>query len=165
MGSIFVWIESTPLSVWIRESSSVFGFPTILSLHTVGMGMVAGLSAAVDLRILGLAPRVPLMELKRFLPFIWFGFWLNAASGVGLLIGFPTKALTNPVFYAKLLFIALGVVTIKLIQNRVFGDPNLDYDPVQRKGRMLAVASLLCWAGAIATGRFLAYTYTKLLSI
>ena len=165
MNSLFVWVESSSFSVWVRESNSVFAFPAILSLHTIGMGLVAGLNAAIDLRILGFAPRVPLMEMKRFFPLVWIAFWVNAVSGVVLLIGYPTKALTNPVFYAKLLFIALGLAALMLLNRHVFRDPRLDENPVPRKGRMLAVASLACWAGAITTGRFLAYTYVRLLSI
>src|ERR1700694_3397958 len=98
------WLEATPLSVWIREEPIVWAFPTIISCHTVGMGLVAGISTAIDLRILGCAPQVPLMETKKFLPFLWFGFWLNAISGVGLLICYPTKAVQTTVFYIKLKF-------------------------------------------------------------
>ncbi len=165
MNSLFVWLESSSFSVWVRESNSVFAFPAILSLHTIGMGLVAGLNAAIDLRILGFAPRVPLMEMKRFFPLVWIAFWVNAASGVVLLIGYPTKALTNPVFYSKLLFIALGLAVLMLLKRHVFRDPRLDENPVPRKGRMLAVASLACWTGAITAGRLLAYTYLRLLSI
>src|SRR5450432_3249695 len=99
MHSFLLGLESTGLSTWIRESTSLWAFPGILTLHTVGMGFVAGLSAAVDLRILGFAPFVPLLELRRFFPVLWLGFWMNAVSGVLLLIAYPTKALTNPVFY------------------------------------------------------------------
>ena len=165
MNSLFVWLESSAFSVWVRESNSVFAFPAILSLHTIGMGLVAGLNAAIDLRILGFAPRVPLMEMKRFFPLVWIAFWVNTASGVVLLIGYPTKALTNPVFYSKLLFIALGLAVLMLLKRHVFRDPRLDENPVPRKGRMLAVASLACWTGAITAGRLLAYTYLRLLSI
>jgi len=165
MNSLFVWLESSSFSVWVRESNSVFAFPAILSLHTIGMGLVAGLNAAIDLRILGFAPRVPLMEMKRFFPLVWIAFWVNAASGVVLLIGYPTKALTNPVFYSKLLFIALGLAVLLLLKRHVFRDPRLDENPVPRMGRMLAVASLACWTGAITAGRLLAYTYVRLLSI
>ena len=31
--------------------------------------------------------------------------------------------------------------------------------------RRLAIASLVCWGGAIFAGRFLAYTYTRLTAI
>jgi len=101
MHFLFVWIETSSLSVWARESTSVFAFPGILAVHTVGMGLVAGINAAINLRILGIAPQVPLTQMKRFFPVMWTGFWLNAASGVVLLIAYPTKALTNPVFFIK----------------------------------------------------------------
>ena len=109
----FIWLEATSLSTWIRESTSVFAFPTILSMHTIGMGFVAGLNAAVALRILGFAPSVPLLEMRRFFPVMWAGFWINAVSGVLLLIGYPTKAFTNPVFYVKMSFIAAALIGLR----------------------------------------------------
>jgi hypothetical protein len=160
----FIWIETSAFSVWVRESTSFFAFPTILSLHTIGMGVVAGVNALVALRILGVAPGVPLIEMKRFFPVMWFGFWLNAASGVALLIGYPTKALTNPVFYTKLAFIALAMVTVRFIGKRVFRDSATDINVAPQKGKLLAGASLACWAGAITAGRLLAYTYIHLTS-
>jgi uncharacterized oligopeptide transporter (OPT) family protein len=152
MHPFFVWLEATSLSTWIRESTSVWAFPTILSVHTVGMGFVAGLNAAVALRILGFAPAVPLLELRRFLPVMWAGFWANAVSGVLLLIGYPTKAFTNPMFYLKLTFIAVALVVVCCITRSVFGDPSLDLKPATRKSRILAWWSLACWTGAITAG-------------
>jgi hypothetical protein len=150
MNTFLIWLEATALSTWVRESSSVFAFPTILSLHTVGMGLVAGLSAAIALRILGFAPQVPFTELKRFLPVMWFGFWLNAISGVVLLIGYPTKALTNPVFYLKLILIALAVTSA--------------VKAMPKESKLWASMSLAGWGGAITAGRLLAYTYTRLMA-
>ena len=83
------------------------------------MGLAAGLSAALDLRILGVAPGVPLPEFRRFQPILWCGFWVNAVSGVLLLIGYPTKALTNPVFYLKLSLIAGGLLILRATLRRV----------------------------------------------
>jgi hypothetical protein len=158
-----LWLESTALSVWIRESVNVFAFPMILSYHTIGMGFVAGLSSAMDLRILGMAPRVPLLELKRFLHVAWAAFWLNAASGVLLLIGYPTKALTNPVFYVKLTCIAFAVAILRSIAKSILQNPDLDLGAIPRRGKWLAGASLFCWGGAIFAGRLLAYTYRRLI--
>jgi len=165
MHPFFVWLEATSLSTWIRESTSVLAFPAILTLHTIGMGFAAGLSAAVDLRILGFAPAAPLLELRRFLPVMWIGFWMNAVSGVLLLIAYPTKALTNPVFYLKLFFIALALVGTRFMERSVFGDADRDLKPAARKCRMLAIASLVCWTGTITAGRLLAYTYSHLTSL
>jgi uncharacterized oligopeptide transporter (OPT) family protein len=157
--SFFAWLEATALSTWIRESTSVWAFPTILSLHTIGMGFVAGLNAAVDLRILGVASSVPLLEMKRFFPVMWAGFWVNVVSGVLLLIAYPTKALTNPVFYIKMTFILVAVIGIRKMNNSVFGNMT---EP--RTAKMLAITSLVCWTGAITAGRLLAYTYSQLTS-
>jgi hypothetical protein len=152
--SFLAWLESTAASEWVRGSPSLFAFPGILSAHTVGMGLAAGINAAIALRILGVAPNVSLTEMKRFLPAMWFGFWLNFVSGIGLLIGYPTKALTNPDFYLKLALIAGGVWLVGRIQERIEG----------AGARRLAVASLVCWGGAITAGRLLAYTYRHLMA-
>jgi len=160
-----LWLESTPLSQWVTGSDSIFAFPGILTFHAIGMGFAVGLNAALDLRILGIAPAVPLAEMRRFVPVLWFGFWMNAISGVLLLIGYPTKALTNPVFYLKLTLIAVGMVLFVKISRRVFGEQDRDREPASSKSqpvRRLAIISLICWTGAITAGRFLAYTYTRL---
>jgi hypothetical protein len=143
----------------------MFAFPGILVLHAIGMAFAVGISAAVDFRILGVAPRVPLAEMRRFLPILWAGFWLNAVSGVLLLVGYPTKALTNPVFYIKLTLIAVAMAIMVRISRSAFADlPGAmaaDFrfpTPLRR----LAIASLVCWAGAITAGRLLAYTYSRL---
>jgi hypothetical protein len=151
MDPFLIWLEATGLSTWVRESTSVFAFPSILSLHTVGMGLVAGLNAAIALRILGIAPQVPFAEIKRFLPVMWFGFWLSAVSGVLLLIAYPTKALTNLVFYLKLVLIALAVTSA--------------VKAMPKQSRVWASISLAGWTGAITAGRLLAYTYTRLMAI
>jgi hypothetical protein len=160
------WVESTALSQWVVGSPSMFAFPGILTLHAIGMGFAVGISAAIDLRILGVAPKVPLRELRRFLPILWAGFWLNAVSGALLLVGYPTKALTNPVFYLKLTLIAVAMVLLVRISREVFatgsgGSFPLD-PPIPSRLRNLATASLICWAGAITAGRLLAYTYHRL---
>jgi hypothetical protein len=156
----FAWVESTELSQWIV--GSVYAFPVILTLHAIGMGFAAGLSAMIDLRLLGVAPRVPLGDLRRFLPILWAGFWLNAASGVLLLIGYPTKAFTNPLFYVKLAFIAAGMALLGRVA-RCLGDTapaaaTIAPAPLRR----LAVLSLVCWVAALTAGRLLAYTYSHL---
>jgi hypothetical protein len=177
MDPFLIWLEATRFSTWMREDPSIFAFPAILSCHTVGMGLVAGINTALALRILGVASRVPVEEMKRFLPVMWFGFWLNAISGVALLIAYPTKALTNPVFYLKLALIALAMVLQRMISRRLFRDHSASLEPADagtslRPGtghivrlKRLAAASIVCWAGAITAGRFLAYTYTRLMAI
>jgi hypothetical protein len=159
---LFAWLESTAFSVWVRESPSMFAFPGILTCHTIGMGVAAGINTALALRILGVGPGIPIRELPRFLSIMWFGFWLNAISGVALLVAYPTKAFTNPDFYLKLALIAVAVALVKPISRRASG-VGLG-SSVGSTLKLLAVASIVCWFGAITAGRLLAYTYTRLLA-
>jgi hypothetical protein len=152
-----LWVENTALSRWLVESPSLLAFPTMLILHAIGMGFAAGISVALDLRVLGVAPQVPFTAMRRLFSVLWAAFWLNAASGVLLLAAYPTKALTNPVFYLKLVLIAVGMVLLVRMSRAVLHD-----EAAAARMRRLAVVSLLCWAGAVTAGRLLAYTYSRL---
>src|SRR3954471_24660023 len=90
------WLEQTGFGTWVRESPSLWAYPTILFLHTLGMGTLAGTAAVIDLRIVGFAPDLPVAPLERFFPVMWIGFWINALSGTALLIADATTKLTNP---------------------------------------------------------------------
>ncbi len=74
-------IEETAFSTWVRESPTIWAFPVILLIHTLGMGFIVGVSTGIDLRILGMAPTLRLAPLEKFLPILWFGFWTNAITG------------------------------------------------------------------------------------
>jgi len=150
------WIEQTGFSTWIRESPSLLAFPTFLIVHAFGMAFLAGTNAALDLRVLGVAPSIPLSGMRRFFPVLWFGFVINLISGLILLIGYPTKALTNPIFYFKIGCIVAGMVLMLLIRNRVVIEG--------KSGKAMAIMSLAVWTAAIVAGRLLAYTCTWLMA-
>jgi hypothetical protein len=149
-------LEQMPFSIWVRESGSIWAYPTILFMHTIGMATVAGLSAGIDLRLLGFS-QIPIRPLARLYPFMWWGFAINAVSGTILLIADATTKLTNPDFYVKMVFIFVGVAVLNIMRKKVFGDPGLDAAPVSRAAKRLAWISLVCWVGAITAGRLMAY--------
>ena len=157
MMELLAQLERSGFSQWIRSSESIFGYPGILLLHTIGMGVVVGISAVVDLRILGFAPALRLTGMEKFFPTLWVGFWLNAITGVVLLTIDVTRKLGQPDFYAKMIFIAVAVVAVQTLRRDVFRDPAMDDTPPSGKARALALTSLVCWLGAIVSGRLLAY--------
>jgi len=79
-----------------------------------------------------------------------------------LVIGYPTKALTNPLFYLKLAIIGSALSLIPGLRRAVLraGDGR---EAASRKTRLLAITSILLWAAAIVVGRLLPYTYHRLL--
>ena len=50
-------LEHLAFSTWVSESPSKLAYPTILWLHVMGMGVVAGISAMISLRLLGVSPK------------------------------------------------------------------------------------------------------------
>lgn len=149
MESFLAQLEQSGLATWIRESGVLYGYPLILFLHTLGLSTVVGLSSAIDLRLLGVASAIPLASLEKTFWLLWAGFALTAATGTLLFVSDATKHASNPAFYVKLTFVALGVVTLTLVRSRVFRR--------RQRGKFLAVASLGCWFVALSAGRLMAY--------
>jgi hypothetical protein len=146
-------LESSSWSIWLKESPSIWGYPTLLFFHTLGIAFSAGPSVAVDLRILGFARRLPLPPMDAFFKVIWIAFAVNAASGAVLFASDATAKLANPAFIVKMTCVLLAIVITVMIRRRVFGD----FQNNAGTSRYLAVASIICWFGAITAGRFIAY--------
>lgn len=150
-------LENLPFSEWLHESNSIFAFPMFLFLHTLGMSMIAGVSAVIDLACLGFWPRISVKPLGRLYPLLWTGFWINVATGLALTISDATTKLINPIFYIKMSFVAGGMIILVMMRKRVFDAPNTDESSSSGSTRRLAWVSLICWLGAITAGRLLAY--------
>ena len=149
MGSLVAEIEQSGVATWIRESGVLHGYPLILFLHTFGLSTLVGLSSAIDLRLLGVASRIPLASLDRLFWLMWAGFALTAATGILLFAADATRHASNPAFVVKLVFVLLAVTALALTWTRVFRG--------QHSGKILAALSLACWFGALSAGRLMAY--------
>jgi hypothetical protein len=157
--NFLVWIESTDLSVWVRESD--FGYPLILCAHAVGMAIVVGISALHAARVFGFSRDFPLAGFERLMGVAWFGFVLNAASGTLLLVGQPRRLLMNPAFQIKMLLIVFAGFAVwqlarALEQERLLTGGRLT--GATRSARIAAVGSVVFWVGAIIAGRVIGYT-------
>jgi hypothetical protein len=156
MMEILASIESSEFSSWLRESGSIWAYPAVLTLHTLGLGVLVGASTVIDLRLLGAAPQIPLEPLRRLFPIMWTGFWVNAISGVLLFMTDATTKGTTTVFMAKLGIIVVAVIVLTSIKRSVFGGEAIaGAMPVTVKA--LAAVSLALWLAAIITGRYMAY--------
>jgi hypothetical protein len=149
-------LEASGFASWLRESSSIWGYPTVLTLHTLGLGVLVGASTVIDLRLLGAAPQIPLEPLRRLFPVMWAGFWINAISGVALFAADATTKGTTTVFLSKLAIIVIAVVVLMAIKRTVFRDGSAA-EKTTVTVRALAAASLVLWLAAIVTGRYMAY--------
>lgn len=152
--ALVTWLEASVVGLWVRES--LWGFPVALSLHAIGMGLLVGAHYALALRLLGVARGLPWPVLLQWQPLIWASALLALISGVMLLCAYPAKALTNPLFYGKLLLVGVGLWLFCVLRDDVRRSPQPSFR------RWLAPALLLSWTLAIVAGRLLAYTYSVL---
>jgi len=153
--AMLAWLESSGLSTWVREGETIWAFPTILTLHTFGMGLLVGCSVVISLRLLGIGRGMALAPLRSLFRVMWGGFWLNLITGSLLFAADATRRGTDPLFMTKLVFVAIGVSTVLLIQRSVFEAPEGATAP--SSGRGLAILSLTAWTAAVTAGRLLAY--------
>jgi hypothetical protein len=160
--AFLAWLSGSPVGEWV--SGSTWAYPSLLFVHTLGLGVLVGLNSAIGLRLLGFAPRVPVAAMEPLFPYIWAGFWVNAVSGSVLFIADAPKKAANPSFIVKLVLIGLAVVVMRKLRRHAFPAENLNPSNLSNpsvvtgRARMLAAMSLLLWAGAITAGRLMAYT-------
>lgn len=155
MMDLLASLESTTFASWLRESGSIWAYPAVLTLHTLGLGVLVGASSVIDLRLLGAAPQIPIAPLGRLFPIMWIGFWVNALSGVLLFMTDATTKGTTAIFMAKLAIIVVAVIVLRAIRKAAFSQGAPSDVPISVKA--LAAVSLALWLAAIVTGRYMAY--------
>jgi hypothetical protein len=172
MMELLVRLEATGLGTWVREAPTLWAYPTVLFLHTVGLGFLVGINVAVDLRFLGVGEGLPLPALRRLFPVMWAGFWINAVSGAALILADASTKLTNPVFYVKMLLVAAGLLLMiakgRLLTATVLLTPDTrtvrlkpDTTYAGDRTRLLAICSLAVWIAATTAGRLMGYLGPK----
>jgi hypothetical protein len=157
MKEFFTFLEQSGLGQWVRDAPTIWAFPTVLVLHTIGMAIVAGGSAMISLMVLGFWPAVPIKPFARIFPYMWIAFGINAVTGTMMLVADATNKLTSLDFYIKMALVFAGMIVLIRMRRQVFENPELDQVPLSGNAKMLAWASLACWFGAITAGRLLAY--------
>src|SRR5688572_31309140 len=152
------WIEQTRLSVFVRED--FYAYFVLLIVHAWGMAFLVGGGVAIALRVLGVASGTRLERFAGFIPFMWIGAAMAAVSGIGLLAGYPAKALTNWIFALKFACLFGAAWLVWRIARHVLP---LD-EPISPRARWMAAAALALWLGGVASGKLLLYTNTMLLT-
>lgn len=147
MNAMFAAIEQSGLSVWMRDDP--YAYFVALVLHAWGMALLVGAALVLCLPRLGFARGVSLAMLRGFVPVLWWGAALAVPSGVLLLLAYPAKALTNPLFAVKLACLVGAAVLMRRLARP---------EPMRR----LALLALLLWLGVVVTGKLLLHTYRVL---
>jgi len=150
-------LQETQLSQVLR--ASVWLYPLVNTAHVLGIAMLFGAIAPLDLRLLGCWKRVPLEPLARILvPMAVIGLALAAVTGALLFATQPRDYVVEPLFALKFGMILAAVVNaLALRRAPAWRRLRFEGGEPRRPWRIAAAASLLLWVGVITVGRLIGY--------
>jgi|SoiMethySBSTD1v2_1073268.scaffolds.fasta_scaffold75693_3 hypothetical protein len=156
-----IWLVSTlARATPIREfMHTKWGWPAAESLHFIGLSLLVGTISVFDLRLLGLAKRVPIAALHRLVPWGLVGYGITAGTGALFLMAEPDQYVYNPAFHLKVLFMlvaGLNASAFYLTSYRRTTAPGASAD-APPAARIIAAASLFLWISVIIAGRLLTF--------
>ena len=155
MMDALAWMEQTRLSLFVRED--FYAYFVLLIFHAWGMAFVVGGGIAIALRVLGVASGARLERFRVFIPVMWFGAAMAAVSGLGLLAGYPAKALTNWIFALKFACLIGAALLVRRLRREVF-PLAAQGQAIPASARWTAAGSLALWFAGVTCGKLLLYT-------
>ena len=139
-------------------------YPSVEIVHIVGIALLFGSIAVMDLRLLGVSRSIPVRTLARHvLPWSAGSFLLIIPSGLMMFTAHATEFIDSEVFVIKMLLILAGGVNAALFHAITFRTADVwDSDEMRKlppppSARAAGAISLLIWISVIACGRLLAY--------
>ena len=134
-------------------ASSPWAYPLLEAVHVMGIALLLGSLALLELRVWGRAAELPVQPLARLsLGVSLSGFALAACSGLLMFAAAPNELLANRTFTLKMGLLMLAGLNAAWFHARQ-GLQKLD-----RTARLQTLLSLGLWAAIIICGRWIAYS-------
>ncbi len=135
---------------WI--AADPYAFPLLEAVHIVGIGLLVGSLALVELRVWGRGAALPAGALARLaLPVTLAGFGLAVASGLLLFASQPAEMLGNRAFAIKIGLLMLAGCNAAMFHARG------SLAKLDAVARTQTLVSMLLWTGVVVCGRWIAY--------
>lgn len=136
--------------------NSTWAWPAGETIHFLGMSLSLGVLLAVNLRILGVMPRVAFADVHRLLPWGMLGFGANLITGMLFFVAQPAQYIQNVPFYYKvvLLVIAGANFLYLTVFTKAWSTNGLSANFADK---VMAVGSIVAWLGVLFAGRMLPY--------
>lgn len=155
---LITWIENTGLAEYVRVSA--YGYPAMITLHSLGLAIMVGLSVVLSLRVLGFFSVIPYSSLYKLLKVAWIGFIINFISGGSLFAANATGLIVDPTFIIKMTMVILGAILVALMQAQIktaLNSGNVEAAAQSTSLKVLAALAIVAWTIGMVTGRLIAY--------
>jgi len=157
--SFLTYLANSAFSQWL--GLSMLGFPTLIALHSVGMGVVVGLTLVVAMRLNGIIKGMPAPVVLKLLRIAVWGFFLNLVTGVVLFITRGPEYITAYIFLIKMLLVVVSAVIVFWLRDRLAPVEAIPAGSVEDgPARRMSVVATVTWFGAVVAGRLIAYLST-----
>jgi len=154
------WMQTT----WVHHVvlDYAWSWPTLETLHFIGLSGLIGALLVMDLRLIGFQRVIPLHAVHALAPVAIVSFAINLITGLGFVIAVPRMYTGNWSFWAKMICIALAGLNFALYYIAI--EPKLlkagPAAPTPIAAKAAGVSSLVFWFGALSFGRLLPYLGT-----
>ena len=152
------WLENSALSLLMRQY--IWLYPTVETVHIVGLAILFGSVAMFDLRLLGFSRQLLVTDMaQHLLPWTYISFGVVVFSGFLMFAVDATEIAANPAFRLKLMLIALTGINAVVFHGGPFRSVKMWNRGVKAPLmiRTIALLSLGLWTGVIICGRLIAY--------
>jgi len=148
-------LHDSAISEAIRFSPWIF--PTLETLHFIGLCLLVGAMMVVDFRLLGILRAGSVKSVLRLTHLAIVGFAINLLSGIGFFVSSPENYAQNPLFAAKMILVllaGLNVLWFELAERQALVALPASA-ALPGRTRVVAGFSIALWLGIIVLGRFL----------
>lgn len=153
--SFFEWMETTPFGLIGKTWGGAFA--VVEAFHLVALGVLGGAVIFSDGRLLGLFSSLSLRSVVdgAHKVFNWALITI-VATGIFMVCGVAVKVYYLPVFWYKMLLLAVGSLFALYIRKPIVDRAPEDVSPAVLK--LTAVASIMIWFTVAAAGRWIGFS-------
>ncbi|WP_336979816.1 DUF6644 family protein [Altererythrobacter fulvus] len=154
-----LWVSDWPFALWLQ--SHFLAIPGFQTLHILAIAVLFGSTLMLNLKVLGVSGKDQTLPqiFNRYQPWIKGGALVLITTGIILLISEPVRNMVNPIFWIKMVALAVTIVVSLWFQAAVRGRMNQwDVSPDgQGSIKAGAVALIVLWMVVMVGGRWIAY--------
>lgn len=155
--TVLTWIETSWWGQLAATHGWIFGLAEMT--HFMGLSMLLGAMAVLDLRVLRVLRRIPIARLLDLIPLAIVGFSIQLLSGGTMFASHPGDYWGNMAFRVK-----LGLIAVAGLNALWFWAFELAYikqlgpgQEARTSAKVVAGLSLALWLVILTIGRLLAY--------
>src|SRR2546426_3628990 len=149
------WIRVTSIAEVINQTN--WAWPTLETLHFIGLSMILGVALIVNLRMLGIAKNISFSALHRLLPWGILGFGINVSTGFLFFVTIPDQYTQNLSLHVKMVLMMIAGVNI--LYFTMFEEPWKlgPGDEASTRAKVVTTVTVLLWVGVIYFGRMMPF--------